>query len=358
MGVALLVEAVPAGSGVCAGGGAAPREQAVTNVAFSADGAWLATGADDGWVALCNLTEKTWRTLQERSGGKSIATFAPSGGLLAVTRWEGGEGSIVLWDVASGREVRSISFPGWTHALRFTPEGRSLVGLVGRRELDGLSDGQYIGIWELGGSSATWTRRAELRNAPGSGFREGALGMDRSGTRVAFGDERGYVHLYRVPELKEELVFKAHGEGISAVALSGDGRVVSTGSRTSDCLVRIWDAQNGRPLLEPLAGHRRYIHALALSPNGDVLASGSSDRSIRLWDVQSGGECRGTSRSSPGGFLGGVFAGWKDAGEWVQGWDGLPVGSVSAAKAGAGDCRGWQGADVPFHAGWAVAGGA
>ena len=47
--------------------------------------------------------------------------------------------------------------------------------------------------------------------------------------------------------------------------------------------MRIWDAQCGEELLQ-LQGHEAYIHALALHPEGRILASASGDNTVRIWD--------------------------------------------------------------------------
>ncbi|KEP45443.1 eukaryotic translation initiation factor eIF2A [Rhizoctonia solani 123E] len=79
------------------------------------------------------------------------------------------------------------------------------------------------------------------------------------------------------------IVHEGHTDFVSSVAFSPDGNSVASGS--SDRIIRIWDAQSPSPIGEPLTGHSDYVRSVAYSPLGDVIASGSWDKTIRLWDV-------------------------------------------------------------------------
>src|SRR5438105_2207576 len=78
---------------------------------------------------------------------------------------------------------------------------------------------------------------------------------------------------------------RGHSDLIFRIAWSPDGRVLASGSK--DATIRLWDGQTGQPL-KALEGHSRGIYSMAWSPNGGVLASGSYDGTIRLWDGQTG----------------------------------------------------------------------
>ncbi|RGP65282.1 hypothetical protein FLONG3_9258 [Fusarium longipes] len=88
-----------------------------------------------------------------------------------------------------------------------------------------------------------------------------------------------------------------HMAGVSCLAWTPDSNTIASGS--DDKAIRLWDRVTGRPKtttrksvagqeMAPLKGHHNYIHCLAFSPKGNILASGSYDEAVFLWDVRAG----------------------------------------------------------------------
>src|SRR5262249_3938791 len=76
-----------------------------------------------------------------------------------------------------------------------------------------------------------------------------------------------------------------HKGAVWAVAYSPDGRYLATGS--VDGGLRIWDAATGA-LLHELIGHTNAVEGVAFSPDGKRLASAGDDQSARIWDTATG----------------------------------------------------------------------
>ncbi|KAG4428234.1 hypothetical protein IFR05_016284, partial [Cadophora sp. M221] len=76
-----------------------------------------------------------------------------------------------------------------------------------------------------------------------------------------------------------------HSDPVSAVAFSPDGQRIASGS--SDMTIKLWDATTG-DLIKTLAGHSDWVRAVAFSPDGQRIASGSDDKTIKLWDATTG----------------------------------------------------------------------
>ncbi|KIM32666.1 hypothetical protein M408DRAFT_184821 [Serendipita vermifera MAFF 305830] len=81
-------------------------------------------------------------------------------------------------------------------------------------------------------------------------------------------------------------VFVGHTRGVNSVAFSPDGRRIVSGSE--DRTIRVWDAETGEVVTGPLKGHTDRVFSVAFSPDGRQIVSGSSDGTVRVWDAKTG----------------------------------------------------------------------
>ncbi len=82
------------------------------------------------------------------------------------------------------------------------------------------------------------------------------------------------------------VAWTGHAGLIWSVIYSPNGARIVTGS--FDETIRIWDAETGAMVGEPLTGHNGWVISVAYSPDGQYIISGSSDRTIRIWDAVTG----------------------------------------------------------------------
>ncbi|MFD7428196.1 trypsin-like peptidase domain-containing protein [Streptomyces sp. NPDC059818] len=249
------------------------RNEVFKAVAFSPDGRTLAAGSVKGRSPV-----RLWDAVTGRSRGGftgppadvTSLSFSPDGRSLASTR----DKDAVVWDMAD-RESRTIlkgdrEVP--VTSVTFSPDGKTLVIVAGNGT---------VKLWDVATESLRTLSGLLIRNSPVFSPDSKALAVVNSlNDRLEIVDvESG--------ETRRTLggSIRTWGEDYSAVAFSPDGRSLATGSENG--IVRLWDTANGKSRQE-LRGHDDVVNAVAFSPDGERLASAGGDRTVRLWHTTSG----------------------------------------------------------------------
>lgn len=117
-----------------------------------------------------------------------------------------------------------------------------------------------------------------------------AAAVSPDGKLIATATGEGVVSLWDADAGSRIIQKAGHQDAVYCVVFSPDGkRIASAGGSTDggDTVCRIWQV-DGLKLEQQLAGHERQVYGLAFSPDGTSIASGSSDKMIRIWDIETG----------------------------------------------------------------------
>ena len=137
----------------------------------------------------------------------------------------------------------------------------------------------------------------------GKGEITGNIAFSPDGTRLAVATSIGiWIYDARTSETKPIDLLTGHTQSVTSIAFSPNGAILASGSK--DATVRLWDVITGLPITV-LNGHNYHVSCLAFSPDGNTLASGrakfnkTGDPIILLWDIPTR-ELRGTLKLPPG----------------------------------------------------------
>lgn len=265
------------------------HKRQATAVGFSGDGAMLVSAGYEPSVRVWDLSALK-QIEDQRSNPKDklqmvqvcncVTFFSPDGAMLAYHL--DGSAGMLLWDV-KGKTQREIptdeKYSGHFGYLAWSGDGKRIATAVYTNE-----DKSEIRVWDWKEGKVT----ATLTGPAGAFYGYENVAISRDGSVVAAVDSRAStIQLWDVKTGKAGPLLKGHAHTadeqtlILGLAFSLDGRVLASGSY--DKTMRLWSVKDGKELASLAAAQTATV---ILSADGKLIAGAGLDGSIRVWGVK------------------------------------------------------------------------
>jgi WD40 repeat protein len=259
---------------------------AVHGVAFEPAGSRLAAGGEDGSIRLWDVAAGTEiRKLEGHAGPVKAVAYSPNGRLIASG---GSDSSVRIWDVETGRELRTLRGHGATvNTVAFSPDGQWLA--------TGSADAT-TSMWDVGTGVQLWVeretfgKRLEFLGIGGDARQVLKIAFTPDGRRVV--SQSGVMKIAGLIRLRDSATgqlaatLEETGAG-GCLSVSSDGRHIVSADK--DGYITAWstpDAAEYEPRL--LRAAAQPLQCCAASTDGRLLAVGAGGLSLELYDASTG----------------------------------------------------------------------
>jgi len=247
---------------------------AIRSMASINGGGQVVTVGDDAQVVLTNINNGNKE--RDYAAGEQMPTVvavrADNQRIAAGCE----SGTVLVWNAGNGEQtLQALQVNSAVHGIAWSPDNRKLaistadnIVQVFGPSVPGVQPPVELVLHQQFTTEAAVTK---ILFSPDSRFLWTSLGNGRI-------DEWGYA----APEQRRQF---NHGGPVYGVAVSRDGSVVV--SCSTDQTVRVWDTVSGQQRFQ-LNGHQGAVHAVAMSPDETFAVSSGADGTLRLWDIVGG----------------------------------------------------------------------
>lgn len=214
---------------------------------------------------------QNWRFVQTLCGhSKRVNTVVidPFGQILASG---GADEAIKLWDLSTGQLISTLTgHSGSIRAIAFSPDGKMIAS---------CSNDRTVKIWDL-------TTDEELCTIRGHFSYVSSIAISPNKQTIASASEDGIIKLWHLHTGKE--IRSIRNLFPYSIAISPDGKMLASSDSHS---IRLWQLPTGqhlRTLGGFFCGHSSFVYSVVFSPDGQTLASSSGDKTIKLWNTHTG----------------------------------------------------------------------
>jgi len=275
------------------------HSSAILSVAISRNGKTVATGSADKIAKIWNVsTGEEIQSINIRWAVSGIALTADAKQLLTGS-W-GGQ----IWESASARQIVHLeSHTGFVTCLALSPDDRILAtgGLDGTAklfdttkqiEIASFTHGEQLNclalsvdgktLFTAGDTSAKlWHLPTRMAIASLALSSTKSASWSSDGTLLAIAGQDNSIRILDGATGKEKMVLKGHTNGVKTVVFAPEGNLLASGS--VDKTIRFWRVGMADSISIP--AHDSTVNCLAFSNDGKLIVSGGEDKTAKLWKV-------------------------------------------------------------------------